>query len=66
MVGCGVSSLTANRKLDVGMQQLLNAKQRDIDEWRELFSKADSRYRWLGAYQPPGNLRWVIEAEWQG
>ncbi|KAI0602839.1 S-adenosyl-L-methionine-dependent methyltransferase [Biscogniauxia sp. FL1348] len=52
--------------LDVGMQQLLNAQQREMHEWPELFRRADSRFRYLGAHQPAGAIRWIIEAEWQG
>ncbi|KAI1123316.1 S-adenosyl-L-methionine-dependent methyltransferase [Nemania abortiva] len=52
--------------LDVGMQQLLNAQQRELHEWPELFRRADSRFRFLGAHHPHGAIRWIIEAEWQG
>jgi len=48
------------------MQQLLNAQQREMEEWPELFRKADSRFRYLGARHPEGAIRWIIEAEWQG
>ncbi|OTA92758.1 hypothetical protein M434DRAFT_31515 [Hypoxylon sp. CO27-5] len=51
--------------LDVGMQQLLNAQQREMHEWQELFRRADSRFSYLGARQPVGATRWIIEAEWQ-
>ncbi|KAI2635108.1 S-adenosyl-L-methionine-dependent methyltransferase [Xylaria nigripes] len=52
--------------MDVGMLQLLNAKQRDMHEWPELFRQADSRFKYLGARQPEGQMRWIIEAEWEG
>ncbi|KAI1651918.1 S-adenosyl-L-methionine-dependent methyltransferase [Daldinia loculata] len=52
--------------LDVGMLQLLNAQQREMHEWPELFRRADSRFHYLGARQPAGAMRWIIEAEWQG
>lgn len=48
------------------MLQLLNAQQREMNEWPALFAQADSRFRYLGAHQPPGAIRWIIEAEWQG
>ncbi|KAI0975394.1 S-adenosyl-L-methionine-dependent methyltransferase [Xylaria arbuscula] len=51
--------------LDVGMQQLLNAQQREMHEWAELFYRADPRFRYLGAHHPHGAIRWIIEAEWQ-
>jgi hypothetical protein len=52
--------------MDIGMLQLLNAQQREMHEWPELFRKADDRYRYLGAKKPEGGIRWIIEAEWQG
>ncbi|KAI0799031.1 S-adenosyl-L-methionine-dependent methyltransferase [Xylaria sp. FL0064] len=52
--------------LDVGMQQLLNAQQREMHEWPELFHRADPKFRYLGAHKPEGAIRWIIEAEWQG
>ncbi|KAI0877220.1 O-methyltransferase-domain-containing protein [Hypoxylon argillaceum] len=51
--------------LDVGMQQLLNAQQRELHEWPELFRRADHRFHYVGAYHPEGAIRWIIEAEWQ-
>ncbi|KAI1204780.1 S-adenosyl-L-methionine-dependent methyltransferase [Annulohypoxylon truncatum] len=52
--------------LDVGMLQLLNAQQREIHEWPELFRRADPRFHYLGAHQPAGAMRWIITAEWRG
>lgn len=52
--------------MDIGMLQLLNSSQRTEEEWPALFQRADSRFRYVGAYQPPGAVRWMIEAEWQG
>ncbi|KAF7532284.1 hypothetical protein G7054_g8114 [Neopestalotiopsis clavispora] len=43
--------------LDIGMQQLLNAHQREMHEWRDLFAAADARYHYLGARQPQGAIR---------
>jgi hypothetical protein len=59
-------SLTLVSNMDIGMLQLLNAQQREMHEWPELFKKADTRFRYLGAKQPSGAIRWIIEAEWQG
>ncbi|KAJ8131865.1 hypothetical protein O1611_g1765 [Lasiodiplodia mahajangana] len=52
--------------LDIGMQQLLNAREREMLEWPELFSSADSRFRYIGAVHCPDSNLWIIEAEWQG
>ena len=59
-------SLRFLSNMDVGMQQLLNAQQREMHEWPELFRQADPRFQYVGAYQPPGAMRWIIEAKWQG
>lgn len=48
------------------MQQLLNAHQREMHEWKDLFAAADPRFIYLGATQPPGAIRYIIEAEWKG
>ncbi|KAF1841298.1 S-adenosyl-L-methionine-dependent methyltransferase [Cucurbitaria berberidis CBS 394.84] len=53
-------------KMDILMLQLLNAQQREAEEWLELFRRADSRYRYIGAKQPKGGVRWIIEARWDG
>jgi hypothetical protein len=52
--------------MDIGMLQLLNAQQREEEEWSELFRRADARYRYLGARKPEGAIRWIIVAEWDG
>ncbi|KAI1819381.1 S-adenosyl-L-methionine-dependent methyltransferase [Xylaria intraflava] len=52
--------------MDVGMLSLLNSQQREMHEWPELFRRADSRFRYMGARQPVGTIRWLIEAEWEG
>ena len=52
--------------MDIGMLQLLNAQQREQDEWPELFRRVDARYRYVGAKKPAGGIRWIIEAIWEG
>ncbi|OTA98103.1 hypothetical protein M426DRAFT_17763 [Hypoxylon sp. CI-4A] len=46
--------------------RLLNAEQRDINEWPELFRRADLRFRYIGAKKLADAMRWIIEAEWLG
>lgn len=60
-----LTEISIPRNLDVGMQQLLNAQQRELHEWPELFRRADHRFHYVGAYHPEGAIRWIIEAEWQ-
>ncbi|KAI1211465.1 S-adenosyl-L-methionine-dependent methyltransferase [Annulohypoxylon truncatum] len=52
--------------MDIGMLQLLNAKEREFKEWPELLQRADPRFKYLGAHRPPDAMRWIIDAEWQG
>ncbi|KAI1110868.1 S-adenosyl-L-methionine-dependent methyltransferase [Nemania sp. NC0429] len=63
-----LKSLEAFRaiNLDVGMQQLLNARERELSEWPELLSCADERFHWVGGRHCPGSNLWILEAEWQG
>ncbi|KAI0900877.1 S-adenosyl-L-methionine-dependent methyltransferase [Annulohypoxylon nitens] len=50
---------------DIGMLQLLNAQQRGLSEWLDLFRRADARFKFLEARKPDGAIRYIIEAEWQ-
>jgi hypothetical protein len=50
--------------MDIVMLELLNAKERDIKNWEELFRMADSRFKFLGAKQPKGSRMSIMEAVW--
>lgn len=52
------------RSLDLIMLQALNARERDVDEWKELFKEADERFIWRGAWR--SGRMWILEAEWSG
>jgi hypothetical protein len=54
----------SRRTQDIGMFQLYNARQRRLDEWKELFTQADSRFRFESASQPTGSHLWIIEFSW--
>ncbi|KAG9234888.1 O-methyltransferase-domain-containing protein [Amylocarpus encephaloides] len=54
------------RTMDVMMQVTVNAREREIDDWAELFKTADERYRFLKAWKPEKSRMWLIEAEWTG
>jgi hypothetical protein len=41
-----------------------NAKERDIDDWRNLVRTADQRFRFVGFKQPPGSRLATMEVEW--
>ncbi|KAF2121893.1 sterigmatocystin 8-O-methyltransferase [Lophiotrema nucula] len=54
------------RGTDLIMKAYFNAWERDADEWRELFTKADPNFKFVGIYQPEGSALALIEARWIG
>lgn len=52
------------RTMDLFMFMVVNSNERDLDMWRELFSKADPNFTFLGTSQPKGCRMWTIEAVW--
>jgi hypothetical protein len=51
--------------MDVGMLQLLNARERDEEQWKELVEKADPRFRWVGVRRFEGSALAVMEVRWE-
>lgn len=54
------------RNMDLIMLEALNARERDVSQWQQLFKDADERFMWKGAWQPKGCEMCIIEAEWSG
>ncbi|RYC54100.1 hypothetical protein CHU98_g12107 [Xylaria longipes] len=54
------------RAMDVTMLEIGNAKERNIDEWKDLIEQADRRFILKGRVQPPGSNLTILEVEWQG
>lgn len=52
--------------MDMTMLMGLNAKERELGEWIELFRQADPRFKFLGAEQPAGSALHNIELTWEG
>ncbi|RDL40163.1 S-adenosyl-L-methionine-dependent methyltransferase [Venustampulla echinocandica] len=52
------------RTMDIMMQVTVNAREREVDDWKELFQAADQRYKFLKAWKPEKSRMWLIEAEW--
>ncbi|TGO39876.1 hypothetical protein BHYA_0046g00300 [Botrytis hyacinthi] len=50
---------------DFTMKSYLNGRERDADEWAQLFEKADSRFRFQGIAAVPSSRFSVIEAIWE-
>ncbi|MCJ1261773.1 hypothetical protein MMC22_001641 [Lobaria immixta] len=54
------------RSMDLTMLEILNVREREIDDWAELFRQADGRFKFLGGKQPAGSHLWIIEVRWEG
>ncbi|KAL6803347.1 S-adenosyl-L-methionine-dependent methyltransferase [Trichoderma sp. SZMC 28013] len=52
------------RTMDVLMKAVCNSREREVDDWRNLFEQADKRFRWQGAWKSNGKL-WFIESIWE-
>ncbi|GJC97070.1 O-Methyltransferase [Colletotrichum higginsianum] len=52
------------RSMDMVMLAVLNAQERNEDEYRELFKAADERYVFKGVMRPRGCRMSIIEAVW--
>ncbi|KAI1117049.1 S-adenosyl-L-methionine-dependent methyltransferase [Nemania sp. NC0429] len=54
------------RSFDVVMGTIQNAKERVLDEWIDLFRRADERFVFEGATSPPGSQLSILVATWRG
>lgn len=65
---CFASSqlIQISRAFDLAMLELHNAKERDRDDWIELFRSADERFEVVKIYQPEGSRLGLIEIVWLG
>lgn len=52
------------RTMDVLVQTVCNAGEREVEDWKRLFETADERFIWQGARKSSGKL-WFIEATWE-
>ena len=52
--------------MDLNMLSILNARERDADEWRSLFAEADPRFEFQGVKRPKGSNLAIMEARWNG
>ena len=48
------------------MKELLNAKERTSEQWKQLFHDADPRFKLLQIKKPPASELSVIEYSWEG
>ena len=52
--------------MDLTMLSILNARERDADEWESLFTEADARFEFQGVKRPNGSNLAIMEAIWNG
>ena len=52
------------RILDVLMTTVCNGREREVDDWKDIFAQADARFVWKGACKSTGKLSF-IEAVWE-
>lgn len=52
------------RSFDLVMSTIQNARERELEDWKELFSKADARFRFEGLTSPPGSNHSLLVAVW--
>jgi hypothetical protein len=53
------------RAMDLTMLELMNAREREAQEWENLFRRADERYEMVGITYPPMSLLSLIEFRWR-
>lgn len=54
------------RSFDLVMSSIQNARERELEDWKELFRQADPRFHFEGATSPPGSNHSLIVAVWRG
>ena len=54
------------RAVDMTMLELHNAKERDADDWNQLFHLADERLKIVSIVQPERSKLGLVEAVWNG
>lgn len=47
------------------MKAFMNAKEREIDDWKQLFNSVDDRFKYVGVQMPPGSNLGIIHFQWQ-
>jgi len=52
------------RSFDLVMSSIQNARERELEDWKELFRKADVHFRFEGATSPPGSNHSLLVAVW--
>ncbi len=48
------------------MLAVFNSRERSLDDWKQLFQEADSRFEFVRVEEPRGSALAIIEARWTG
>ena len=56
---------SCNSNLDLGMKELLNAKERTSEDWKQLFQEADPRFKLISIKKPPASELSIVEFCWE-
>ncbi|KAJ4288909.1 hypothetical protein N0V90_011250 [Kalmusia sp. IMI 367209] len=65
-VGLSPYKQRSARGFDLAMKALQNAKERDAQDWKDLFHNADPRFKLEDIKTPPGATLAIISATWEG
>lgn len=51
--------------MDMIMLSLCNARERERDDWVDIFKQVDERFKVVNAYVPKGAALGIVEAVWE-
>ncbi|KAI0389134.1 S-adenosyl-L-methionine-dependent methyltransferase [Xylariaceae sp. FL0594] len=54
------------RAIDLTMAEIQNSRERELDDWRNLFKLADDRFEFQAAHRPDGSNLWIMTVGWKG
>lgn len=54
-----------NRAMDMLMLSICNARERDEEDWRQVFKEADSRFEVLRVFTPKGSALGIVDVVWK-
>jgi SAM-dependent methyltransferase len=54
------------RAFDLAMWELQNSKERTVEDWRDLFAMADTRFKLSKVVKPPNANLGILEVTWEG
>ncbi len=52
------------RTMDLLQFVTINGREREVQDWKDLFRQADERFQFSKAWKPEKSHMWLIEAIW--